>query len=177
MRDPASAPAANANPCSACADSGRRDFLLDALRAGAIALVAIGFAPGDADAMPLRLTSAHAASGTEKSYALPTADGVQIDKENEVILSRVGRQVYAFALACPHQNTALRWEGGDHRFQCPKHKSTYRPDGSFIEGRATRSMDRYAIRLVGPNVVVDVDAVAQEDLDKARWLQAFVAVP
>ena len=169
--------AVDAHPCLGCGATGRRDFLLDALRAGAIALAAIGFSPGDAGAMPLRLTSALAASGTEKSYALPTADGVQIDKENEVILSRVGRQVYALALACPHQNTALRWEGDDHRFQCPKHKSTYRPDGSFIEGRATRSMDRYAIRLVGPNVVVDIDAIVQEDLDKARWLQAFVAVP
>ena len=163
--------------CVACDATGRRDFLLDALRAGAVALAAIGFAPGDAGAMPLRFTSALSASGTEKSYAVPAADGVQIDKENEVILSRVGRQVYAFALACPHQNTALRWEGDDHRFQCPKHKSTYRPDGTFIEGRATRSMDRYAIRLAGANVVVDIDTIIQEDLDKARWIQAVVAVP
>ena len=173
MREAASERAA----CTACADTGRRDFLLDALRAGAIALAAIGFAPGDAGAMPLPFTSALAASGTEKSYPVPVADGVQVDKENEVILSRVGRQVYAFALACPHQNTALRWEGDDHRFQCPKHKSTYRPDGSFIEGRATRSMDRYAIRLAGANVVVDIDTIIQEDLDKARWIQAVVAVP
>ncbi len=177
MREPASVHADTADPCSTCGDRGRRDFLLDALRAGAFALAAIGFAPGDAGAMPPRLTSALATSGTEKSYALPSADGVQIDKENEVILSRVGRQVYAFALACPHQNTALRWESEDHRFKCPKHKSTYHSDGTFIEGRATRSMDRYAIHLAGPNVVVDLDAIFQEDLDKTRWGQAFVAVP
>lgn len=177
MREPATRHAATTNPCSACGDRGRRDFLLDALRTGAMALAAIGFAPGDLSAMPLRLTSALATIGTEKSYAMPAAEGVQIDKENEVILSRVGRQVFAFALACPHQNTALRWEGEDHHFKCPKHKSTYRPDGTFIEGRATRGMDRLAIRLAGPNVVVDIDAIIQEDLDKARWVQAFVAVP
>ncbi len=177
MRHPGGVNMPDTEGCEACTATGRRDFVLDALRAGAIALAALGFAPGDAGAMPLRFVSALAASGTEKSYAVPAADGVQVDKENEVILSRVGRQVYAFALACPHQNTALRWEGDDHLFRCPKHKSTYRPDGTFIEGRATRGMDRYAIRLAGPNVVVDIDAIIQEDLDKARWLQAFVAVP
>ena len=177
MRQPGGVNTADTERCEVCTASGRRDFVLDALRAGAIALAALGFAPGHAGAMPLRFVSALSASGTEKSYAVPAADGVQVDKENEVILSRVGRQVYAFALACPHQNTVLRWEGDDHHFKCPKHKSTYRPDGSFIEGRATRSMDRYAIRLAGPNVFVDIDSIIQEDLDKARWLQAFVAVP
>ena len=177
MPHPADFDGGGAAACSTCDATGRRDFLLDALRAGAIALAAIGFAPGDASALPLRFIAALSESGTERSYAVPAEEGVQIDKDNEVILSRVGRQVFAFALACPHQNTALRWEGGDHRFQCPKHKSTYRPDGTFIEGRATRSMDRYAIRLAGANVVVDIDAIIQEDLDKARWIQAFVALP
>ena len=177
MHHPQGGNADDAEYCEACTATGRRDFVLDALRAGAIALASLGFASGDAVAMPLRFVSALAVSGTEKSYAVPAADGVQVDKENEVILSRVGRQVYAFALACPHQNTALRWEGDDHRFQCPKHKSRYRPDGTFIEGRATRSMDRYAVRLAGPNIVVDIDAIIQEDLDKARWLQAFVTIP
>jgi Rieske Fe-S protein len=93
-----------------------------------------------------------------------------------VILSRVGKQVYAFALACPHQNTALRWDGGENRFQCPKHKSRYRPDGSFIEGRATRSMDRYAVKLASGQIVVDIDKVIQEDMDKSAWQQAVVTL-
>jgi nitrite reductase/ring-hydroxylating ferredoxin subunit len=163
--------------CKACDVSGRRDFLLDALRAGAVALAAIGMAPASASAMPLRWISTLASMGTEKSYPIPAADGVQIDKENEVILSRVGIQVYAFALACPHQNTALRWEADDNRFQCPKHKSRYRADGSFIEGRATRSMDRYAVKLANNQIVVDIDKVIQEDMDKAAWQQAVVTLP
>ena len=52
--------------------------------------------------------------------------------------------VYAFNLSCPHQNTALKWQPDDQRFQCPKHKSRYQPDGTFISGRATRGMDRLA---------------------------------
>jgi nitrite reductase/ring-hydroxylating ferredoxin subunit len=161
-----------------CAVTGRRDFLLDALRAGAAALAAIGMAPGGAHAMPLRFISALSSSGPkDKSYPVPAADGVQIDKENEVILSRVGKQVYAFALSCPHQNTALKWEADDNRFQCPKHKSRYRADGTYIEGRATRSMDRLAIRLAGSAVIVDVDKLYQEDTDKAQWQAAFVTLP
>ena len=163
--------------CTDCTLGGRRDFLLDALRAGAVAIAAIGIAPSGADAMPLRWISALASRAKDKSYAIPAADGVQIDKENEVILSRVGKQVYAFALACPHQNTALRWEAEDARFQCPKHKSRYRADGTYIEGRATRSMDRYAVKLVNGAIDVDLDKVLQEDMDKSAWQQSFVTVP
>ena len=162
--------------CTDCKTAGRRQFLLEALRAGAVALAVVGIAP-TADAMPLRWISALSSPLKDKLYPIPASDGVQIDKENEVILSRVGKQVYAFVLACPHQNTALRWEAEDARFQCPKHKSRYRADGTYIEGRATRSMDRYAVKLAGNAIVVDLDKVFQEDMDKAAWQQSFVALP
>jgi nitrite reductase/ring-hydroxylating ferredoxin subunit len=170
-------PSASGDDCAGCTLHSRRDFLLDALRASAAALVAIGMAPNGAEAMPLRWISAIATKGAEKSYPVPAADGVQIDKDNEVILARAGKSVYAFALSCPHQNTALRWDAGNNRFQCPKHKSKYRPDGTFIEGRATRSMDRYAVRLVGSSVAVDVDKLYQEDTDLAQWQHAVVTLP
>lgn len=162
--------------CDGCDSQARRDFLLDSLRAGAVLLASIGLS-SSAEAMPVRLVSALASNAAEKSYAIPSADGVQIDKENEVILSRVGNHVFAFALACPHQNTALRWEADDHRFQCPKHKSRYTPEGVFIEGRATRSMDRYPVKLAGSAIVVDIDRVIQEDMEKAAWQQAMVTLP
>ena len=170
-------PGAPEDGCAGCTLHDRRDFLLDALRAGAAALAAIGLAPAGADAMPLRWISALAARGEERTYPVPATDGVQIDKANEVILARSGKSVYAFALACPHQNTALRWDAGANRFQCPKHKSRYRPDGTFIEGRATRGMDRYAIRLAGNSVAVDVDKLYQENTDLAQWQQAVVTLP
>jgi Rieske Fe-S protein len=170
-------PGAPSDGCDGCTLHNRRDFLLDALRAGAAALVAIGMAPSGAEAMPLRWFSAIAAGGAERTYPVPAADGVQIDKDNDVILARTGKSVYAFALACPHQNTALKWDGGNNRFQCPKHKSKYRADGTFIEGRATRSMDRYAIRLAGSTVVVDLDKLYQEDTDLAQWQHALVTLP
>ena len=170
-------PSAPTEGCAGCTIGNRRDFLVDALRAGAAALAAIGMTPAGADAMPLRWISAIAATGVERTYPIPATDGVQIDKANEVILARTGKSVFAFALACPHQNTALRWDGGNNRFQCPKHKSKYRPDGTFIEGRATRSMDRYAVRLVGNSVAVDVDKLYQEDSDLTQWQNSVVTLP
>ena len=170
-------PSASSDDCAGCTLHNRRDFLLDALRASAAVLAAIGLAPSSAEAMPLRWISAIATKGGQQTYPVPASDGVQIDKDNEVILARSGKSVYAFALACPHQNTALKWDAGNNRFQCPKHKSKYRPDGTFIEGRATRSMDRYAVRLVGSSVAVDADKLYQEDTDPSQWQHAVVTLP
>ena len=163
--------------CTGCDVAGRREFILDALRAGAAVVAALGLSSATADAMPVRFVSALAGAGSDKSYPIPAADGVSIDKENEVIVARVGKKAYAFALACPHQNTALRWEAADNRFQCPKHKSIYNPEGVYVEGRATRSMDRYAVKLAGSTVVVDIDKLYQEDTDNAQWQHAVVALP
>ena len=99
---------------------------------------------------------------------------MQIDREQEVILVRWQGAVYAFNLSCPHQRTALRWNGGDAQFQCPKHHSKYRPDGTFVSGRATRGMDRFSISRSGDEIVVDVDAMHKEDKDQAGWDAAVV---
>ena len=115
-------------------------------------------------------------SREEKSYPIPAADGVQIDKDQDVILSRTGGKVFAFSLACPHQNTALRWDGGKSRFQCPKHKSIYTPEGVFVEGRATRSMDRFAVRKDGGAIVVNLDSLYEQDKDTDQWTKAFVTL-
>ena len=103
-------------------------------------------------------------------------DGATIDKKEQVILVRFQGVVYAFNLSCPHQNTALKWDAADQRFQCPKHKSKYQPDGTFISGRATRGMDRLAIRRDGETVVVNVDVMFEQDKDPAGWTAARVTL-
>jgi Rieske Fe-S protein len=113
-------------------------------------------------------------SREEKSYPIPVADGVQIDKDNDVIISRAQGKVFAFNLACPHQNTAIRWDGGKTRFQCPKHKSIYTPEGAFVEGRATRGLDRFAVRRDGNSIVVNLDSLFEQDKDADKWSKAFV---
>jgi len=57
-----------------------------------------------------------------------------------------------------------------------KHHSHYRPDGVFISGRATRSMDCFGIRRDGANVVVDVDKFYRQDQNPAEWESAFLAL-
>ena len=157
----------------------RRAFL----RAGVMALAslgALGTLARTAEAIaPLDMQPLEVRAGdrpAEKRYPVPAADGVTFDKDNSVIVARVGAKVYAFSLACPHQNTALRWNADDKQFTCPKHKSHYKPDGEFIDGRSTRDMDRLAIRRDGAAVVVNVDVLYQQDLNTAQWTGAFATV-
>jgi nitrite reductase/ring-hydroxylating ferredoxin subunit len=157
----------------------RRAFL----RAGAMALASLGvlgamsrtaggMVPVEVRALAVRPGD----RGDQKRYPIPAADGVTFDKDNGVIIARASGKVYAFSLSCPHQNTALRWNADDKEFTCPKHKSHYKPDGQFIEGRATRDMDRLALKRDGANIVVDVDVLYQQDLNLAQWTAAFVPV-
>ena len=155
----------------------RREFM----RAGALALASLGIlalGTRTAGAMQVQaISSLPALRGDlhqEKRYAVPAADGVSIDKDNSVIIARTAGKVYAFSLACPHQNTALRWVEDDKQFFCPKHKSHYKADGTFIEGRATRDMDRLAVRKDAQALVVDVDTLYQQDLNLAQWTAAYV---
>jgi nitrite reductase/ring-hydroxylating ferredoxin subunit len=154
----------------------RRTFLRDAALAAAGIFATLGIVSSEARALPIRLTSPLSAHADERTYPLPIADGATIDKEESIILVRWQGAVYVFSLACPHQNTALKWAQQDAQFQCPKHHSKYRPDGSFIEGRATRGMDRIAVRRDGDNVVVDLDKLYQQDKDSAEWKSAFIQV-
>jgi nitrite reductase/ring-hydroxylating ferredoxin subunit len=162
----------SSDDCGGCTLLGRRAFLRDAAFAAA-AIAAVGATAG---AMPVRLIDAIARHDEFVTYPLPTADGVFIDRKNEVIVARAANQVYAFMLSCPHQNTALRWNASDHRFQCPKHQSQYAPDGTFIEGRATRSMDRFAVQRKDDNLVVNLDKVFEGDRDAAGWKAASLAL-
>ena len=162
--------------CRGCALVDRRDFLRDASVAVASVLVALGVAPNIAAASPLRFVSAIGGSREDKTYPMPAADGTQIDKANDVILARAQGKVYAFGLACPHQNTALKWSDKEHQFECPKHHSRFTADGIYVpdSGRATRGLDRYAIRKDGTNVVVNLDKLFQEDDNESDWKAAVV---
>ncbi len=115
-----------------------------------------------------------ARSASTRTYPIPAADSVSIDRDNQVILVRWEGAMYAFNLSCPHQNTALRWIDRDHSFQCPKHHSRYTPDGEFVSGRATRGMDRLAIRRERDTVVVELDSMIKQNDDPAAWKNACV---
>ena len=159
--------------CNVCPLMDRRGFLRTAAFLTAGAGVALG---SSREALALPVVIGKRLSAEEKSFPIPAADGVQIDKDLDLILSRAQGKVFAFSLACPHQNTAIKWEADNHRFQCPKHHSIYTPEGVFVEGRATRGLDRFVVRKDGNSIVVNLDLLMQEDEDGDKWKTAFLVV-
>ena len=57
-----------------------------------------------------------------------------------------------------------------------KHNSRYTPDGTFIDGRATRNMDRLTLTREGSNVVVDLSRMIKSDEKPAEWAAAMLTV-
>jgi Rieske Fe-S protein len=113
-------------------------------------------------------------TGKEKMYPIPQADAVNIDRGPHVMVVRYMNRVYAFSMACPHENAAVKWLPNDHRFQCTKHDSQYTPDGTYTSGHATRNLDRFLIRKEGTSVVVSLDRVFRSDENKVAWSAAGV---
>jgi len=153
--------------CEGCPLVPRRDFLRDAGLFAAGILIA-----------PITFVKAQDVSKEEKSYPIPAKDGTQIDKDNDTIITRWQGKVFVYGLACPHQNTALKWYDKDNQFECPKHHSRFTPDGVYVKdsGRATRGLDRFAVRKDGNNVVANLDKLYQEDENEAEWKAAFITL-
>ena len=117
----------------------RREFLQSAgCFAGALAAIGIS---ADALAAPVTLIES-GQSGDDKTYPIPAADGISVDRAAQVILVRSNGHVFAFALSCPHQNAAVKWVARDNRFACTRHDSVYQVDGVHTSGRATRRSRR-----------------------------------
>lgn len=170
----------NEHDCEGCPLTDRREFLRDAA-VGTLGLLSVLGMPRGAFAMlasgaPLAEVKPLAVNGAMRAYALPAADGVGIDRDADVILVRWKGAAFAFDLSCPHQNTALRWDETANHFRCPKHKSEYEPTGTFIRGRATRGMDKYAIQSNGDRVTVDTSKRFEQDKDPAGWNSALARV-
>ena len=156
------------------ADAGRRGFLRDGLMAvAAITLVAGASAPLEAMS---RRYARDIAGGAAVTYDVPAQDGATIDRANKVILVRYHGLVHAFSLECPHRGTMVEWQPENARFYCPKHKSTFQPEGTRIQGKSPRSLDRFKVSVAGGKVTVDTGVVFDADADAAGWAAAGVRV-
>jgi nitrite reductase/ring-hydroxylating ferredoxin subunit len=161
----------SATECDAV--NGRREFLRVGLMAVG-ALAAVGVTPDQLAALERRFASGRR-DGAELRFPVPTADGATIDESNGVIIARVGGVAMAFVLECPHRGTNVTWQANRSRFFCPKHRSTFQPNGTLIGGRAERGLDRYAIRREGNELVVNTERKLRST-DAAAWAAAQVAL-
>ncbi len=155
-----------------CRYQSRRDFLKQG-GCGLFTLSALGIA---ADVILPVSAIAGAGAGKERTYAIPGEDGVNIDRGAHVIVVRYANKVYAFSMACPHEQAAVKWVKKDNRFMCTKHDSEYKPDGTYTTGHATRNLDRFPIRRDGASVIVNLDKVFQSDKHAEAWAAAAVDV-
>jgi nitrite reductase/ring-hydroxylating ferredoxin subunit len=161
--------------CKVCGlELERRAFLRTLVLIAGGALAALGATPSEAAAVSLGRIRGRDDGGGPLVYRLPGTEGVEVDRENEVIIARHRSTVSAFALSCPHQRSMLKWLAADGRFQCTKHKSKYGPDGAYQSGRATRNMDRHPVTLREGALLVDRNVLLQSDEDPAAWAAAIV---
>jgi nitrite reductase/ring-hydroxylating ferredoxin subunit len=166
-----------ADDCTLLGQRGpRREFLRGAGAAlGALAL--LGLSGEEAMALPVRLLRGTRDGSGAARFPIPADDSVIFDDANGIILVRRGPAMWAFLTACPHKEVVkIKWKKDENRFQCPKHDSRYQADGTFIDGKATRNLDRLPIKKDGAQVVVDVDTVYQSDKNTELWKAAVAAL-
>ncbi len=73
-------------------------------------------------------------------------------------LSNTPNGVLALSMVCTHLGCLFKWVDATGRFECPCHGSKFEEDGTFIEGPAPRSLDRFAVRVVTPTGAIESDA-------------------
>lgn len=56
--------------------------------------------------------------------------------------------IVAIYKVCTHLGCLYSWVGQNHRFECPCHGSKFELDGTYIEGPAPRSLDRFVMTIV-----------------------------
>ncbi len=66
-------------------------------------------------------------------------------------LSNTPEGVMALYKVCTHLGCLYNWNSQEGKFICPCHGSQFQPDGTYIQGPAPRSLDRFVVQAVDPN--------------------------
>ncbi|HEX6574513.1 MAG TPA: Rieske (2Fe-2S) protein [Gemmatimonadaceae bacterium] len=164
--------------CPECpiAMGNRRLFLRDMGLAVAAALMATGLSPSRALAALVAEIRPVNRRGPFVSYAAPKSEAVLVDSDNEVIIARAGRNVYAFSMRCPHKGAKLEWIEAESKIFCPRHKARFSASGDHLSGRRSRNLDRHALQLQGGLIVVDTETVYREDQHVTQWQKALITI-
>ncbi len=96
------------------------------------------------------------ACGPLATYANAPAGTVFEEFKNQgVWLVRTPNRLVAISVLCTHLGCMPNWIARDRQFKCPCCGSTFAADGLNLMGPAPRPLERFAIRLINGNVVVD----------------------
>lgn len=93
--------------------------------------------------------------------SLPQPDsGPVANNEGRFWLSNTKDGVYALYKVCTHLGCLYAWSTINGRFECPCHGSKFQLDGTYIEGPAPRSLDRFAVQVqdASGQVIAQTDA-------------------
>jgi cytochrome b6-f complex iron-sulfur subunit len=74
-------------------------------------------------------------------------------------LTRTEQGVLALYKVCTHLGCLYAWRDQEGKFICPCHGSQFQYDGTYIQGPAPRSLDRFVVQVVTPDgqVVAETD--------------------
>lgn len=65
-------------------------------------------------------------------------------------LSHSEQGVAALYKVCTHLGCLYNWSDQENKFICPCHGSQFQPDGTYLQGPAPRSLDRFVVQIVDP---------------------------
>jgi cytochrome b6-f complex iron-sulfur subunit len=95
--------------------------------------------------------------------------------EGKFWLSNSVNGVVALYKVCTHLGCLYKWVDVNNRFECPCHGSKFQSTGTYIEGPAPRSLDRFSITIrtkAGSELVTDAEgnpiAVEATDIEQIR---------
>lgn len=79
--------------------------------------------------------------------------------EGKFWLVRTAEGVLALYKVCTHLGCLYNWQDSQTRFICPCHGSQFQRDGTYIQGPAPRSLDRFVVQVLDAsgNVVAETD--------------------
>jgi glycine/D-amino acid oxidase-like deaminating enzyme/nitrite reductase/ring-hydroxylating ferredoxin subunit len=95
--------------------------------------------------------AAEAHAGTTARITPAEGSGVVgADRGRPVAVSTIDGDTCAVSAVCSHLGGVVRWNDLERSWDCPLHGSRFAPDGSVLEGPATRPLQRLGER--GPSV-------------------------
>ncbi len=75
---------------------------------------------------------------------------------NGVIVAKTtAGNIIAVSQACTHEGTTVQFQGGNNRFFCPNHGSTFNTSGGVTTGPATSALKQYTVTITGNLVRVN----------------------